>query len=120
MSIKLFIFDSVEQARAFNTSEPTVRPQPNADDVSNGEEEPLHHRKKGKAKPARGDKPVRHCKKCGEPGHRSDNCPESKRPAERTDEELSEAIKGLREEGLDALHIAARLKLPLKKVKEFI
>jgi hypothetical protein len=73
MKIKLYIFESVEDARAFEDAAIVTGVCEETEEI----EKPLPKeefkerilRKKG----------VRYCKKCSKPGHRSDNCPNGKR-----------------------------------------
>jgi hypothetical protein len=154
MSVKLYVFDSVSEAREFErpaTAE-AVRPEVKVEAAKQPEaaaaERPVRHykrkAKKGKKafkerilKKARASKGFgvgsqpRKCKRCGEPGHRSDTCP--KNAGETPDiepgsgrkqykpklsgPELVAAIQGLKEEeGLDAMEIAHRLKVPYSTV----
>jgi hypothetical protein len=68
----------------------------------------------------------RHCKACGEPGHRSDNCPngDGTLPPDEVPEKreiTKETVDGLRKEHptWDTLKIAAELKCRLSGVNKF-
>lgn len=73
----------------------------------------------------------RKCGKCGRPGHTYRTCPKTERledypdkkpaPVSAISEEgLREKVLELKDEGLDALRIAARLKIPLGKAKDYM
>ena len=66
-----------------------------------------------KAKTEKRGKGVRHCKKCKETGHRSDNCPNG---AGGT---IAENIQNLKDEGLSSDEIADRLGLSLTVVNKY-
>ena len=66
-----------------------------------------------KPKPVPKRKGKRHCKKCGESGHRSDNCPNG---AGGT---MAENIRNLKDEGLSSEEIADRLGLSLTVVNKY-
>jgi hypothetical protein len=58
-------------------------------------------------------KGVRHCKKCGEAGHRSDHCPGSGAAT------MKDKIRNLADEGLSSDEVADRLGLSLTVVNKY-
>ena len=80
--VKLYIFDSVEEAKAFalddtRVADPSteISHQAVADKPANPDKEAFKERILRKIKGKHG---ARHCKLCGEAGHRRDNCPSEK------------------------------------------
>jgi hypothetical protein len=145
--IKLYIFDSVSDARAF---ERVAEPKPAATavpeiqtgidarttdqlaDVPRKKYKKRKLKKDGKVTGKKGTGKghgVMHCKICGEPG-RSDTHPNhGKKTSQAADpapsgnemnpDELREAIHGLQQDGLDSLRIAQKLKISLYKVNKY-
>ena len=61
-------------------------------------------------------KGVRHCKKCGEAGHRKDTCPNGK---PKKDANLRDGRKSLKLEGWSLERVSSELDIPLKIVNEY-
>jgi hypothetical protein len=139
--IKLFIFESVEDARIFEDSaksqsvakvSPPPIPQESPADAPkrrykkrkvNPEREAMKERllEKARTRKAR----VLICKNCGKPGHFAKTCPEGK-PAEAAveddgvlDEDMKEKVATMREEGKTSGAIAKELGVSLKTVNKY-
>jgi len=134
MQVKLFIFQSVEDARRFegeriesSLPDPALpKPKKVYNTKKRAEKKAIKERIVRKSKGfGIGSQPMsnRVCSACGEKGHRKDNCPNSEAAHEKkssvlTDDELHAAIQGLKEDGLDSVRIAQKLKISLKTVNE--
>ena len=68
-----------------------------------------------KAKIEKRGKGIRHCKKCGETGHRSDYCPQD---GEGTGT-VKEKIRNLKDEGLTEDEVADRLGISIYAVNKY-
>jgi hypothetical protein len=82
---------------------------------------------KASAKKQDGTPKPPYCKNCGKRGHRSDDCPNRREPVvveeaeieNRTEAELHAAVQGLKDDGLNSLQVAAKLKITLREVNKF-
>jgi hypothetical protein len=76
-------------------------------------------------KAVKGKKGLRRCKACGEPGHRSDNCPnEGGRSAQKpisgmNAEDIKERIAELKADGLTSVEVAKKLGCTLQLVNRY-
>lgn len=129
--IKLFIFESVEDAKAFASFEPVGDRSgdlelPKREAPYEPQPEKRTYTKKtyfGPTGSGRGHG-VPHCKLCGKAGHRSNGCPTredepKQRPAiSLSEDELHAAIQGLKEDGRNSVYIANKLNISLKRVND--
>jgi hypothetical protein len=76
-------------------------------------------------KAVKGKKGSRLCKACGEPGHRSDNCPNKRSNSTEkpisgmSAEDMKERIAELKAEGLTSLEVAKELGCTLQLVNRY-
>ena len=59
----------------------------------------------------------RRCKKCGETGHRRDNCPNNQ--VAEDDESLEDKVQKLKDEGMTSSEVAKELGFTLEKVNKY-
>jgi CO dehydrogenase/acetyl-CoA synthase alpha subunit len=141
MSVKLYIFDSVDDAGRFEQGT-TIHVDPIADSISPANVAPKIEReqelrfvrrkiarkianpKREAAKErilekAKAKKIVRHCKKCGEPGHRSDTCPNPGAIGNALDDDQIAYIKEQAEAGVSVDQIAQETGLPERIVRRY-